>query len=287
MRHLFIESSYDTAEFLNIWMKEESDEILDMIYDNWKGTLSYNPDIKEFYKQIKEQCPETIFHGTDIGHQYDTTGKRFLEYLQSNNLEESKQYLLTLEAIEQGEYYYTHNDEVYRENKMVENFIREFDKLNDENIMGIYGTAHTGLDAMDNTNKVPCMANQLKEYYGDTIQSEDLSMWDKDVEPERMDTLNIGGKDYEASYFGEVDLTGFRDYASREFWRVENAYDDFKTNHKTGDLLPEGNYPMLIETEQVFVIDYTKIDGSVQRLYYRCDGKVWGNRLTTEQFTLE
>ena len=34
---------------------------------------------------------------------------------------------------------------------MVENFTREFDKLSGESIMGIYGAAHTGLEAMDYT----------------------------------------------------------------------------------------------------------------------------------------
>jgi len=41
--------------------------------------------------------------------------------------------------------------------------------------MGIYGNAHTSLDAMDFTDSVPCMANQLKDIYKDIIYSEDLS----------------------------------------------------------------------------------------------------------------
>lgn len=89
--------------------------------------------------------------------------------------------LLTKEAIGQGKYYYSHSDDVYRENMMVENFIREFDKLSDECIMGIYGSAHTGLEEMDYTNTVPSMANQLMKRYGDTIFSEDLSKMAKDV----------------------------------------------------------------------------------------------------------
>lgn len=89
MRHLFVELPYYTAEFLNIWMQSDINNILDMLYSDWAGTASYNPNVKEFYEKIKSQCPETIFHGTDVGHQYDTTGERFLEYLQSDNLEDS------------------------------------------------------------------------------------------------------------------------------------------------------------------------------------------------------
>jgi len=37
---------------------------------------------------------------------------------------------LAHEAVKQGKYYYENSDDVYRENKMVENFIREYDALN-------------------------------------------------------------------------------------------------------------------------------------------------------------
>lgn len=285
MRHLFVEMPYYTAEFLNIWLKSDNDDILDAIYTDLAGTAAHNPYTKEFYKKIKSQCPETIFHGTDVGHQYNTTGNRFLEYLQGNNLEDSEQYLLAQEAIEQGKYFYEHSVDAYRENKMSENFMREFDKLSSESVMGIYGAAHTGLDAMDNTNAVPCMAKQLKKRYSDIIHSEDLS---KEIDPYRTDTIKVGGKDYEASYYGKEDMTGFsKDYVTREFWRLENAYDDFKERPKTGDVLPYNNYPMLIEKGQIFVLDYTKTDGSIVRKYYLSGGRVWKGMPSTEEFTAE
>lgn len=292
MRHLFVELPYYTAEYLNMWMKSESDDILDEIYNDLTGTAMHVPYTKDFYKMIKRDCPETIFHGTDVGHQYDTTGKRYLKYLEDNGLKDSEQYLLTEETIEQGKYYYGHkSDGVYRENKMTENFIREFDKINAknvENIMGIYGGAHIGLDAMDyNTQSVPCMANQLNQRYVDSIASEELVYILKDIEPLRIDTIAINGKDYEAAYFGEQDMAGFKNIKKREFWRLENAYDDFKDKAKTGDMLPYDNYPMLIETGQVFVIDYTMTDNSVMRMYYRSDGYIWQNKLSTEEFTAE
>lgn len=93
------------------------------------------------------------------------------------------------------------------------------------------------------------MANQLKGRYRDAIYSEDLSWLVKEIEPIRVDTFIINEKEYEASYFGKQDLTGFKDYTYREFWRLENAYGDFKDNRKTEDVLPYNNYPMIIETE--------------------------------------
>lgn len=288
MRHLFVEEPYYTAEFLNLWIKADNDDILNEVFEDWKGTASYKECVKEFYKKIKKQCTETIFHGTDVGHQYDSTGRRFLKYLEENNMKGTEKYILTMEAIEQGKVFYKDEDFAYRENKMVENFIREFDKLEGANIMGIYGGAHTDFYAMEyNTQSVPCMANQLKVRYGDAIWAEDLTWLTKMIEPERVDKFTINNKEYKASYFGKQDLNGFNGYAYRQFWRLENAYDDFKNNEKTGDVLPYDNYPMLIETGQVFVIDYVKTDGFVERTYYRSDGYVWEGLPSTEEFVIK
>ncbi|MEA4822561.1 MAG: hypothetical protein VB111_00390 [Clostridiaceae bacterium] len=287
MRHLFVELSYYTAEFLNLWMQSDSDVLLDEVYKDWAYTATHDPDVKEFYGKIKRECPETVFHGTDVGHQYDTTGKRFLKYLKENGLENTDQYSLTQENIEQGQYYYLNSDDVYRENKMAENFIREFDKLEDENVMGIYGAAHTDPNAMDYmTRSVQCMANQLKTKYGDNLYSEDLSSMG--MEPDATGTITVDGKDWQALYYGKQDMSSFsKEYVCREFWRLENAYEDFQDKPKTGDLLPYNNYPMPIDKGQVFMIDYIKADQSVVRKYYRSDGNLWDAKPITEEFTLE
>lgn len=169
-----MELPYYTAEFLNVWMKSDSDDILDALYDDTEGTMGHTSAVKELYQSIKRECPETIFHGTDVGHQYDTTGKRFLEYLDSQGQENSKTYALTVEAIKQGEYYYKDYDEPYRENMMAQNFMREYDALGGESVAGFFGAAHTKPEALDFYGNVPCMANQLKQQYGDVIFSENL-----------------------------------------------------------------------------------------------------------------
>lgn len=99
--------------------------------------------------------------------------------------------------------------------------------------MGIYGASHTGLDTMDfDTQSVPGIAKQLKKRYGDAVHSEHISWIASDAEPIRVDIITVNGKDYKATYFGEEDLKGFKDYDCREFWRLENAYDDSKTTGK-------------------------------------------------------
>lgn len=287
VRDLFVELPYYSAEFLNLWMQSDSDDILDQLYQDWEGTAIHSQDVIDFYKQIKRECPETVFHGTDVGHQYNTTGKRYLAYLrESGQDDDSEQYQLAQETIEQGQYYYRHSDDVYRENMMVENFIREFDRLNGVNVMGIYGTAHTWIKGMDYaTNTVPCMANQLNQRYGEALHTKDLTLVDNAY---RVDMLQIGDKEYTASYFGRSDLSAFfPEYQYREFWRLENAYDDFNDCPTTGNVLPYNNYPMEIEEGQVFVIEYTKTDGSVTREYHRADGNTWQGSLITEEFRVK
>lgn len=284
MRHLFIECPYYTAELLNLWMQADDDEILDAIYSDWAGTQGQTPQVKAFYQEIKAQCPETVFHGTDLGHQFQTTGQRFLDYLQENGMEDSEQYRMAQECIKQGKHYYGDYNEAYRENTMAKNFVREFDKLGGESIMGIYGAAHVGLDEMNFTNAVPSMANQMRKFYGEALHSEDLRHI-----PQRVDIIKVNGKEYAASNLGTADLTAFSDeYISREYWRLEDAYDDFVENTKTGDVLPYDNYPMPVKAGQVFIIDYTKADGTIQRTYLRADkGDLWEGRPTTVEITAD
>lgn len=60
IRDLFIEWSYAQAEFLNLWMQSDSDEILEQLYQDFEGTLAHSRQVIDFYKQIKQECPETI-----------------------------------------------------------------------------------------------------------------------------------------------------------------------------------------------------------------------------------
>lgn len=283
MRHLFVELPYYTAEFLNIWMKEKDNQILNEVYQDWYGTAAYSEQVKRFYHKIKEHCPETIFHGTDVGHEYATTGARYLNYLRSHNMEHTETYQLTLEAVEQGKRYYESADDAYRENRMTENFIRAFDTLKGENIMAIYGSTHLSKEVMDaEGNFVPCMTDRLKEHYGDSIQAEDLTM--QNIAPSRTDKVQVAGKAYEAPYFGMVDLSSFApEFRYRAFWRLENAYADFQKYEKTGNVLPYNNFPMRVEQGQVIVVDYVKADDTVIRQYYRTDGSVWHGEPVAEE----
>ncbi|MDR2101574.1 MAG: hypothetical protein LBP43_03290 [Treponema sp.] len=171
-RHLFVEASYFDGEYLNLWIQSDKDDLYEALFLDKKGTPAYNQSSYEFYKKIKRECPLTIFHGTDVGHQYDTTGERFLEYLTENNLQSSEQYILALEAIEQGKNFYKDDSWEYRENTMTQNFIREYDRLKNERIMGIYGGAHTNYNNQACYGDYPCMAKQLRSYYGDIIYFE-------------------------------------------------------------------------------------------------------------------
>ena len=131
------------------------------------------------------------------------------------------------------------------------------------------------------------MATQLKERYGDCVHSEDLTWIAKDIAPLRTDSITINDTEFIGLYFGKQDISFLEGYVSRDFWRLEDSYEMFKDMPTIGDVLPYDNYPMLIETEQVFVIDYTKTDGSIIRMYYRSDGNEYNGSPTTEGFKIE
>ncbi len=289
MRDLFIEAPYYMAEFLNRWMQSDTDEILEEIYRDSAGTQGHSPDVLDFYRSIKADCPETVFHGTDIGHMYGTMGRRYLDLLEAEGQQDGDAYALARENAAQGEEFYTRcNGEnptaySYRENCMAENFIRAFDALGGADAMGIYGTKHTDPESMDVSNRVPSMAQQLAERYGDALHCEDLPR--KDLLP--VETVTIGGKSYQARSLGGDDGSGSANYLHREFLRLEDAYEDFRDAALTGNVLPCSNYPVQVEDGQVFVIDYTRKDGTTERQYFRSDGFVWNGMTVTQEFTVD
>ena len=274
MRHLFIENDYCSAEFLNLWLQANDDEILNQLFKEWNGSLAGSDYAKEFYKKIKKECPETIFHGTDIGHCYDTIGQKFLEYLEENGKKDTEQYQLAKENIEQGKYYYAQEDDVYRENKMAENFVREFESLKNESIVGIYGSAHVDPESLNYSGTVDSMAKQLKAKYKDKIVSEKLQVF-AFREPKGVETVEINGKKYKASYFpieeAKEIMTGI---TWLEFWRIENAYDDFKDKEINGeDWMLTNSYPAKIEGKEIWIMKGEGEDGIIEERYYRYDGE--------------
>ncbi len=288
MRHLFVELPYYTAEFLNIWMKSPDNEILNALYNDWYGTAIHTEQVKQFYQKIKRQCPETVFHGTDVGHDYATTGARYLTYLRNNGLQESETYLLAEENVEQGKLYYTQMDEQYRADTMVQNFVREFDALGGANVMGIYGTVHFNTDVVNaQGNLSPNMIKQIKQHYGQAVHTENLSMLSHDPEVIGVDTIRVAGKDYEASYFGKVDLsTSSAEFKYREFWRLENAYEDFQDAVSTGNTFPYASFPMQVKKGEIIVVDYVKSDDSKIRQYYRASVSDWYGAPAAEEIVV-
>ncbi len=286
-RHLFVEQAYYTAEYLNLYLRSDEDEYLQFVYKNLKGTMSYHETFIKFFETIKKEYPETVLHGTDLGHQYGALGIPYKNYLIDNGLQDSQAYDLTLEAIEQGKTYYKTRDHVYRENKMAENFMREFNALEDKSIMGIYGGAHTDLDGLDyNTASVPNMASQLNQTYDGQIESVDLRLLLLMTEPLSVEMTEIGGKSYEASYFGQHNMK-FKDYDYKRIWRIENAYDEFKDYDLNEDVLPYNNYPMSLDVGEVYKVELTLTNGETLSLFYRSDGTKWRNMDTTVGFDVD
>lgn len=170
MRALFVELPYYTAEFLNLWMKQDNDDILNEFYEDIEGTASHTEEYMDFFRKIKENCPETVFYGTDVGHQYETTGMRYLDYLREHGSDNQKDMELTKECIRQGqEWYESQTDEnvdwSIREKYMTSNFEDAYERCGTDKIMGIYGSMHI------NQQDDEIMAGALTRKYGNIINS--------------------------------------------------------------------------------------------------------------------
>ena len=172
-RDLFVELPYYTGEFLNVWMQEDDNAVLDQAYEELSGSASHNEYYYQFLLDIKTNCPETVFHGIDVGHQNATTGARYLVYLEENGLKDSPEYAKAVENIKQGEDFYA-DPSVYdglsliREDYMVANFIEEYETT-DGRVMGIFGSDHTRPD------KPYFLFCKLREQYGSNISTVRIS----------------------------------------------------------------------------------------------------------------
>ncbi len=170
MRALFVELPYYTAEFLNLWMKQDNDDILNEFYEDIEGTASHTEEYLDFFRKIKENCPETVFYGTDVGHQHETTGMRYLNYLQQHGSDNQKAMELTKECIRQGQEWYESQtgenvDWSIREKYMISNFEDAYERCSADKIMGIYGSMHI------NQQDDEIMAGALTRKYGNIVNS--------------------------------------------------------------------------------------------------------------------
>lgn len=181
MRNLFIEDSYIDAQFLNMWMKSDNDKILNQLYDDCDGSVAHSEENLNFYKEIKEKYPETIFYGTDVCHSYEKTGERYLKYLEENGKVGTDDYNRAVNSVNQGKKFYENNnpDNTYRENMLVKNFIDEYEKLDDKRVMGIYGTAHLLPYSKASFGEIPYMVNQLDKKYPKILNIEDACTLEK------------------------------------------------------------------------------------------------------------
>jgi len=291
MRHLFLETSYFQAQLLNLWMQADDDIILLQLFEDWRGSAAHNPYSLAFYRAIKAYYPETIFHGTDVGHQSGSAGRRFLRMLTVNDLQNTESYRLASESIEQFRRFQRERSHTVRAYYKPRNFIREFDRLGDQDVMAIHGMAHVEIGDFWGYVGVPSMATTLRERYGDNLYTFDMTHYALTRDPHdpyRIDIITVAGIDFEAAYFGRDNasftIADGRTLAGREFWRLENAYDYFRDNPLTGNVMPFDNFPMSIETGQVFVADIHFTDGTTVRQFFRASGHYWNNRPTTQEF---
>ena len=166
MRHLFIEMGAGSTLLLNRWMAAEDDAYWDMVYGACEGTLFHAEVVADFYHQIKETCPDTVFHGFDIEHQYAASGEKARRLLEDEGKTDTDEYRTVDRSIKQGTMYYRRGADdaadVQREHIMAANFCDAFDALDGVSVVAFCGSAHADPNGMDHqTGTVPSMAAQI------------------------------------------------------------------------------------------------------------------------------
>lgn len=148
--------------------------------------------------------------------------------------------------------------------------------------MGIFGAYHTEPDLMDYmTGTVPNMASQLRERYGERVHSEYMPDL---VEPYRTDTIEMGGKEYAAEYFGKQTVPTDPDWEYLEYWRLEDAFEDAAHMKVNFTYMAYDLFPMKVEDGQALLLEGAMADGSKTRWSYRADGSVLKGETVTVGF---
>lgn len=287
MRHLFLEMSYSQAQFLNIWMTENDDSRLDDLLKNNANSEA----TKNFFIKIKTECPETVFHGVDIGFANTAHAVNYRQYLEKNDLVDSIHYELNEDALKQQRHYVETYDFSYRERMLEENIIREFNSLDNESVMGIFGAWHVNLDQITMNNQTfDSMGMMLSKKYEGRIHLESLvSEIEKAllVEPLNTEEIIIKNKSYLAEYYGKYENAHSKITLSLEYWKVRDAYDDFKNATLTGEEVHAYEFPMVLEEQQIYIVVATFKDKSTQTLYIRTDSKDEDGLNVAVKFILE
>lgn len=284
-RHLFMELPYFYAGFLNMWIKSASDDILSELFsEKTSGNSEFD---RKFFKDIKAFCPETIFHGTDIGHAFNTTGKRYLETVSPD----SEEYRIAAENIEQGQKYYRtwqnsangeYSDmEGIREKAISENFIREFDSVCCD-IVGFYGDAHVFSEETGTFGIEENMCSIIKKHYGDSIAIAPEFIKNL-INPLFCTEIFINGNNYIAENFGKVYTPFDKTCEYIEIFRIADPEHDFERYIKKDNFIPQALYPCIINSNDVFLINSLKDNKIVLKQIFICDGfsEEYG-KITTE-----
>ena len=283
-RHLFIEYSYAYAQRLNAWMQADGDKLLSWLWSEEADILdSVSVDallLFDFLKAIKEHCPETVFHGTDIEHEYDTLGAEYLSVLESAGKQDSDEYARTVLTCEQGKQAHQNGETDegyrYRETCLVDNFIWELEQLEPQTVMGIYGFTHVEGVVTENQKSLAGdanMASRLAEKYGSRIVCTCLSLSRSSSRSAgAAGPVTVNGKTYETAYVGEHDLSMWAvPYQYVVYWRMKDSWSDFEDTPAGGTL-----NPLLAACDRkqfainsVYFADCTAWDGTVERFFFR------------------
>nr|WP_317282753.1 hypothetical protein [uncultured Sellimonas sp.] len=163
---------------------------------------------------------------------------------------------------------------------MVENFIWAFEQLNHEDIMGIYGGAHTEIDSdVEYSYFVPDpnMASQLNKKYPNTIHTKLLAKGYDDSTPWKTGSLEIGGKEYPSILWNEIWIKSTKtSYDSVKVWELKEGSEDFKDIPTGTQTISDYDveFPIPMKYGKIYVLDFYTDDIFKERKIFRSDSNV-------------
>lgn len=282
MRDFYIERNSIFASQLNMYVSGKNDKILDDLFQRG-GLGSTGPDFNyEFYKTFKEKYPETRFHGIDStsGGILDDNYEFYVDHLIANNEIEPSVRDVAIEDLKNSAEYRvlrTQGKEGdFRETKMTQRFIENFENSGRANCAGSFGIDHI-LKYRIFSNNTPSMGNRLYHLYGENIYSESLE--NTIYGPSKVIDLKIGSKYYQVFDHYDRKLSKYSGLGDYDTWHPyvivypEDTYD-FINCSRTGEKIDRTRIALSIDYEhQTYIIDFKK-DGKITRKYYQANNSI-------------
>lgn len=124
--------------------------------------------------------------------------------------------------------------------------------------MAIFGNAHVSYDQVTMESQTyTSLAKLLSDHFDDRVVRTDLSdalLNDLLEDAISYDEMIIGDKTYQVAYYGNNEFTGNEMILSYDYFRVIDAFEDFKDYPQSDGIIYPHSYPMKLSDQEIYLI---------------------------------